>query len=243
MTQTTLPSVGFDRFIDLTWADQALELALVGKNDQALKAWLNERIAGKTTARKTANVLTNLWLRTYPETEHLHKKALQLAQQIPPASYLVLHWGMALANIPLFRDSVTAIGRLLRLQGSFQTKEIQSRMMEIYSNQGTVPRSVARVVQSLQNWGVLVSQPGGLHIAAPGHPIRDENLLAWLFAASLTPTAGWRCPLNDLLRLPELFPFEVTELGRSAVYNSPLLEVVREGSDREYVAVKGVSAI
>ncbi len=64
--------VGFDRFVALDWANYALELSSHSESETAkvsqLKSWLSLRVSGKDAARKTANVLTRLWLAPNPNT-------------------------------------------------------------------------------------------------------------------------------------------------------------------------------
>ncbi len=234
---SNFPTVGFDRFVELAWADYALKTAITRGNSAELKSWLEDRIQGKESARKTANMLTNLWLKTFSETAHLREEAFSLASETPNSMYIVLHWGMAFANFPLFQHAVTYIGRLLRLQGSFNSTELSRRVSENYSNQGTIPRLLGRILQSLVQWKVLLTSNDNLYTAAPVQPIEDIPLLGWLFQASIISDREHHIALTDLLRLPGLFPFDVSSRGREAILTSPRLTVLREGMNQEYVVL------
>jgi hypothetical protein len=237
MRTSTLPAVGFDRFVELDWAEYALELAMAEKDSKILRAWLEDKISGEVSARKTSNVLTNLWLKTYPETGHLRERALILARETTLQDHMVLHWGMALANFPFFCNTTATIGRLMRIQGHFQVKEVSQRMLETNSNQGTVLRMVARIVQSLHNWNILEAIGKRQYKAVPDIEVVNTDLLGWLFHAALNAERDRHWVLLDVLRLPELFPFDVAGNGMAAIRKVSGLTITREGMDREYVMV------
>ena len=230
--------VGFDRFIAIEWADFALELASQNdtESDQKisiLKEWLAIKVKGKDSIRKTANVLTRLWIDTDSEVTYLKTKALQLYPQVLKEDRIVLHWGMALVAFPLFRETVLQIGRILSLQESFQRIEVHRRVVERYSNQGTIPRSVDRIIQSLVNWEIL-SKAGRSYSSAKSKAVA-EKIQAWLVDALLLAQPEHRILVNDLFRTPELFPFDFQGNHRASIYSSELFTVERDGTNLEFV--------
>ena len=243
MRKASLPSVGFDRYVELVWADYALELAESGGETESLKSWLNTQIEGKESARKTYNVLCNLWLNSFPETESIREKALNIAQKIQLNDRIVLHWGMALANFELFQHTTSSMGKLLRLQGGFNRKEIKQRMDEVYSNQGTIPRAVSRIIQSICEWNVIKETDKFSYINESKKILRENDLFSWLLQAALNRHKSRSISLLEVFRLPELFPFEFAENGQKLIRESPAFMIIREGMDQEYVVLKGFDFI
>ena len=238
MSRTELPTIGFDRYIEYEWLEYSLQLAYAGDFVNTLKLWLNQRIEGKVSARKTANVLTNIWLRRYEQTAQVRDKAIILYPNLIGDERLILHWGMALANFSLFRNVVGIMGRLIRLQGGFRKGEIHQRLLEIYSNQGTIPRSVNRIIQSIKEWNVITLNQDNIYLPAKSLKIDDFDLLAWLFEAAIIDNPDKHWALQDVLRLPELFPFDVAQSGSQAIRDSSNFSVIREGMNLEFISLR-----
>jgi hypothetical protein len=234
------PLVGFDRFIRWEWAERALELAYLERPLSDLKEYVYTEVEGKDSARKTFNMLTNLWFETYPNTPALRQRALALYPGLSPQEHLVLHWGMALANFPFFQQTVTIMGRLLRLQGSFQGKEIAARTNELYSNLNTIPRATARCIQTLAAWGVLQvsGESSPEYRAAPPCQLKSPALIHWLIEADMieTPERQWR--VIDLLRAPGLFPFEFSERGLEAIYQNKSFILSKDSFGEEKIELR-----
>jgi hypothetical protein len=237
MASSNLPTIGFDRFIKLSWADYALDSALTENETGHLKKWLSSRIEGEVSARKTFNLLNNIWLKTFRETEQIRKKALLFANEIPQDDRIVLHWGMALANFELFQRTVSTIGKLIRLQGECNGKEIRKRIAESYSNQGTIPRAVSRIIQSLGEWNVIKEQDKSTYTINNIRTISNEDLIIWLLKSALNRRKDRPISLLEVFRLPELFPFELVENGQKLVRESPEFTIIREGLNQEYLVI------
>lgn len=240
MTQSKTFLVGFDRFIALPWAEFALEMAVHSIEDKPeqvkkLKGYLSVFMKGADATRKTANVLTRLWLDTYPSLAYQREQALRLYQETAPSAHLVLHWGMSLAVFPLFRDVALQIGKLFQLQGSFSRQEIHTRLLEKYSNISTLPRSIDRIIQTMADWKTIVKQSGGT-FTSQSVAIESPKLQQWLIALVLQATPGHRVLLNDIYRLPEIFPFTLTN---GEQFQIPVgTRVERDGNNMEYLVVK-----
>jgi hypothetical protein len=76
-----------------------------------------------------------------------------------------------------------------------------------------------------------------VYTSVPSQTITNPTLLAWLFQATLIRNPAHHIALADLLRLPELFPFDVASFGREAIITSPLFTILREGMNQEYIAL------
>lgn len=236
MQTRTLPKVGFDRFVTVEWADYALDIALTNQSPQKLSEWLAPQISGHDALRKTYNTLSNLWIIPYPETEGLRQRGLELAQSLAPENRLVLHWGMALANFPLFRLTTQSMGKLLRLQGDFRTQEIVVRVLEQNNVDNTIARSVSRIIQSINSWGII-HRVGQCYHQTTVLDLHQSVLIEWLLEIALFTQPNRHQMLVDLLRANELFPFEFVIQGRSVVHQSSRFAVFFEGLDRETVGL------
>lgn len=229
------------RFIALDWANYALTLALRAGSHTArvstLKDWLAVHLAGKDATRKTANVLSRLWLDNNPNNEYFQHQALKLGLDVEKEDLVILHWGMALFTFPFFSEICTQVGRLLALQETITRREIQVRMAEKYSNQGTVPRSVDRVLQSLVDWGVLQKRSPQT-LAAKQHPSSDILLKQWLLECVIFSAPQQRILVQGMYRLPVLFPFQYNGEIEKIISQSCKVKIERDGNNFEYAAWK-----
>jgi hypothetical protein len=241
MTENKLLQIGFDRFVKFSWAERALELAISQKELEAqrssLKTWLKTEIQGSDAARKTFNVLTRMWLTEYPTTNHLRQEAMKFTSIMSPQERLVLHWGMSTANFRFFQDTAASVGNLLRLQGEFRSSDVCRRISETYSNQGTIPRSVNRLLQTFRDWEVITSKGSNVYIISKRIPVQETSLVAWLFEVTLNRDRERQYALADLVRLAELFPFDLSNNALIAIHNSSHFNVYRYGTNLEYVSI------
>jgi len=230
--------VGFDRFVALEWANYAFELSSCKDSQVAkvsqLKSWLSLRVSGKDATRKTANVLTRLWLDENPDVAYFHDEAVKLRFDAKKSDFIFFHWGMALLAFPFFLETCTQIGRLILLQSKFARREVQVRMAEKYSNQGTVPRSVDRVLQSLVDWRVLerLSQQ---ELGLKKYLSSDLLLKKWLLECVVFSAPHKRIPLQGIYKMPALFPFEYNGDVGQIVGSSAKVKIERDGNNSEYI--------
>lgn len=230
----SLPLVGFDRFVRRAWLDIVLEMASRGCDSSDVRKWIEHEVRGKDAARKTANLLVNLWVRRYPETGELRDRGIAISHEIAKKDWIALHWGMSVANFGIFRASVAAMGKLLQLQGEFQRKDVKSRVLESYSNVGTVPRVVDRILQSITEWGMLKVRDSHYERSTI-RSLTNEELVEWLLEAILLSDAREVLGIRDLINAPELFPFRLPESAGLLIHKSSRFAIEREGIDREVV--------
>lgn len=235
MTTSKLPKVGFDRFIPLDWANYALILAMMNKPADELRSWLDERIEGKESARKTTNVLVNIWFKEYEQTKDLRARALDFVRAEPGSSRKIFHWGMCLANFPLFWNTANTIGRLIRIQEDFQKSEVKSRLAEQYHNQATINRGVRRILQSLLNWTVISKTKDGRLKNEEKIMVRDNEVLVWLYESALITSHIQPINLIDFIHHPVFFPFQITNQGIDVLRNSDAFILHREGLENDVV--------
>jgi hypothetical protein len=230
--------VGFDRFIDLEWANYAFELAarrdIPSEKISVLKDYLSRNILGKDAVRKTANLLTRLWLEPDDMLDQFRNEALSLAIDTKRSDYVFFHWGITLMVFPLFQETCLQIGRLAALQTAFTRQAIKSRISEKYSNKETVARSVDNIFQTLINWGLLLKQTRQDYIIF-SYTTTDLQVKRWLLEAVIYSLPTKRILLNDFYRLPVLFPFEFNGEVQNLVNRSARVGIERDGNNLEYI--------
>lgn len=234
--------VGFDRFIDLEWSEFALDLAAqpsMRKQDRIieLKTYLSNFIDGNDAVWKTANVLTRLWLDTNIDSPELREEAIQIHKKGGKLEKVVLHWGMSLSVFPLFKDTAVQVGRLCDLQGSFHRNEIHARLLENYSNFGTLPRAVNRILQSMENWETLEKTNIRAYEKNCIRIINPE-IEQWLIEVAINSSTHRRILFNDLFRLPELFPYRLNGEIRGLISKSKYIHLERDGNNLEYLSAR-----
>jgi hypothetical protein len=194
--------IGFDRELKLDWLDLTAGLVQEGfdirQTRQELTARLASEIPGQEACRKTVTVLTRLWSRVPLEHQALQSEALDLLPRIVPEERLWLHWGMSLIAYPFFRDVASTAGRLLKLQGEFESTQVLRRMQEAWGQRTTLERAVQRLLQTFVAWGVTRELPSARHVyqAAPPRQTTNLTLALWLMECVLRSALEGRSALE-----------------------------------------------
>ena len=232
--------IGFDRELDLNWLDLTAGLVLEGLDIQPIRQELLERLAdeirGEKARKNTITVLTRVWVRVPEEHQALHSEALALLPQISSEDRLWLHWGMSLLAYPFFHDVAITVGRLLNLQGEFESTQVLRRMRESWGHRTTLERAVQRLLRTFVNWNVTHTMPPANHMyqATPPRQTSDSALALWFLECLLS---GRQLPLPELIQSPAAFPFDMTD-HIVTVRRSERFEVSRQGLDLEMVALR-----
>ena len=95
---------------------------------------------------------------------------------------------------------------------------------------------MSRLFASLADWGIL-NPLGKRHYEAITLTVQDSAIAFWLLAAAVYAHPSNQLHVEELLALPELFPFEINDIAQ-LVRMSGYFELHREGLDRTYVRVK-----
>ena len=227
----------FDRFIRYEWAERALELAVQHGSHQSLQNWLIEQGLGTESASRTRNLLSRLWFDVNSSSSKLRADALDLSAALMPKEVLALHWGMAIVQFPVFRETANVIGRLGFLQQEFNKAEIIGRVLEKHSNQTTIRRAVERAIQTMVNWSVLDMTSKSVYRFSTEHSIFSSALAEWLFRSVMIvyPDKYWLLP--DLLGSAELFPFDLLH-HNITLYQSQYFTIERDSSGVEIIGIR-----
>lgn len=239
MTRTA--TLGFDRKILLSWLDTAVVAVQQVGGGAKLKGHLMQQLEGQglgAVARdKTATVLAHIWGTVPPGIRPLRDEAMRLWVEVETAERVAMHWGMALATYPFFRDVADVCGRLFQLQPTVTVGQVERRIIELWGDRSTVRRAVQRVLRSLHAWGLLVEgRPRGAYTRAPGVALR-RDVSEWLLTACLAARPGGRMLVAALLEHPTLFPFALRATATD-LQRCPRFEIEREGLDTEMIVLR-----
>jgi len=232
------PLIGFDRYVELAWCVQTLEVATGKASQEQLKELVASALPGPESQRKTLDVLKRLSTKPFPYLSDFIGRGLEIYGALGSSAALPVAWGAAIASYPFFGKTAETTGRLLDLQGDCSIREIQRRMAEAYGERNGIERAVARVLQSQANWGVFDRDDSEKRIIkTPPMPIENDRLTAWLAEAALR-FVGRPIAVANLPLLPVLFPFNLTRSLGYVLVNSPSLELRADGPSNQVVALK-----
>jgi hypothetical protein len=232
--------IGFDRKIEREWLDSVLDRVATTSDVAALRRFVQKLLEphhpGVVARGKTATVVMRLWVLIPAEHQTVRDEAIALLPSLPAKDRLWLHWGMALLAYPLFRDTATAIGRLLKLQGDFTMAQLERRLVETWGDRSTLRRAAQRIVRSTVQWSVLTDLGHGKFAAAERQATSSKELQMWLLEASHLSETTSELESRQLVSLPTSFPFQITvslaDLRRSQVFT-----IHRQGLDMDMVAL------
>jgi hypothetical protein len=232
---SSLPLIGFDRYVELDWCREAFEVAVDKQTEAQLREIVAVALPGKESQRKTLDILKRLSTKPFPDLLQFIARGLQLYESGGQSYALPLAWGCSIASYPFFGSTAQTTGRLLSLQGDCSIKEIQRRMAEAYGDRSGIERAVARVLQSQSNWGVLGRSETEKRVSSKSQIIiADEDLTAWLIEAAVR-FAGKPLLLTLLHSHPVLFPFKLSKSLAYVVSKSPNLDLRSEGHANQLV--------
>ena len=234
--------VGISQKIKRAWLDAVLN-RLVKTTDEAelrtfLDKHLKEELPGKESRAKTAGIILRIWSGIPPERVVLRERAVALLPRISGQERIWLHWGMTALAYPFFRDTAEVVGRLLALQDDFTSAQVQSRMLTAWGDRATTKKAAQKLVNTLVDWEVLRStKTRGHFLLARKMTASVPDLQLWLLEALLEASAADEIEAQQLLRLPESFPFKIG-VGVSDLRRYDGFDIHRQGLDMDMVAVR-----
>jgi len=235
---STVPKIGFDRFIQLDWAACAMRVRAGLSSIDALNEMLDAAGLGVAARKKTRTVLNRLWLEPRPELVDFADRGARLYKEHPDISTSALSWGMAIATYPFFGKVAELMGRLSALQGDCTSAELHRRMSETYGEREGTYRMTNMVLQSQASWGAMARVDKGTRLirSSPTRLVNDQ-LVAWLVEAVLRYT-GKTVSVSALQSMAVIYPFELDRPVAYVASISRALELRSEGSASQYVALR-----
>ncbi len=237
-------NIGFNRTIHRAWLDAAATLRLQTDDPQQIRTQLvpivSEHLTGTDAKRKTIDIIINIWHKTAELSPAIHEKALSLYKNaFSSDDHLWLHYGLTLLYYPIFREITLAIGQLARMENTLTRDTLKQRMVSSMGDLGSLDRSVERICASLTDWGILPAINRSTY-----QPVRQAfsasspDFEVWMLTCALSAHPAEEIPYADLIRLPELFPFNFT-IGIDQLRNQSGFTIQRQGIGWEMVRFNG----
>lgn len=238
---SSAPTIGFDRFVQLEWLASALRVRYGLNTEEELIELLSAAGLGKEATAKTRTKLNALCLQPRVEVEEfIGRGADVIGVPVEVGILSAFAWGAAIATYPFFGKVAELVGRLTAIQGDCSTAEIHRRMSEIYGDREVTKRATQATIQTQANWGAVQRTIEGKRVnRLPQTSIDNDALTAWLIEAAVR-YAGKPVSVPSLQSLPVLFPFNLTRPLAYVVSNSPNLDLRSEGPSNQFVVLRNV---
>ncbi|MBF0371565.1 MAG: hypothetical protein HQL52_19170 [Magnetococcales bacterium] len=236
--------IGFSQRIQLSWMERTANLALAGMDRKEVTASLQEILQEKLSVGGTAqrgnrekaiSILLRIWLTGCPQWPFIRDKGLELIRELPERQHLPIHWGMAMAVYPFFGAVAEATGRLLQLQETISSAQVQRRLRERYGERETVFRAARRVLRVFADWGVLEDTPtkGIYRLKEEKRFINSEAVSLWMVVARLAAGEGKPESIRTLTQHPSLFPFQIGMPSQKVLEAWDGINVIHHGFDEK----------
>jgi hypothetical protein len=231
-----VPQIGFDRFIQLDWATEALRLRAGISTLDDLSNLIDSTHSGSAAKKKTRTVLNRLWLDPRPELIEFADRGVKIYRNAPDSSIPALTWGMALATYPFFGKVAEIVGRLTAIQGECTSAEVHRRMAEIYGEREGTRRMTNMVLQSQAHWGAIDRLDNGKRILRKAAIDLHSPIAAWLIEACLR-YAGRSLGVAGLNSNPAIYPFALSGSLSYLLSNYPSLEIRTDSAGNQIVSL------
>jgi hypothetical protein len=236
--------VGIDRKIKRAWLDKVLDRLVTTTDEAELRAFLDrtlkEELPGKESRAKSVGIVLRIWSGIPQERVALRDRAVALLPKISGQERIWLHWGMTALAYPFFRDTAEVVGRLLGLQDDFTTAQVQARLLTTWGDRATSKEAAQKLLNTLVDWEVLRStKTKGNFLLARKMTTGVPELQLWLLEALLGASAADEIEAQQLLRLPDSFPFTLS-VGVADLRKHEGFNIHRQGLDMDMVALRKV---
>ena len=234
--------VGLSSKIKRAWLDAVLDRLVETTDGAELRTFLDRHLKddlpGKNSRSKTIGIILRIWSGIPLERVALRDRAVALLPRISGQERIWLHWGMAALAYPFFRDTTEIVGRLLALQDDFTSSQVQSRLLTAWGDRATCKEAAQKLINTLVDWEVLRStKTRGHFLLARKMTASVPELQLWLLESLLGASAACEIEAQQLLRLPESFPFTIS-VGVNDLRKHEGFDIHRQGLDMDMVAVR-----
>lgn len=237
-------TVGISQKLKRAWLDDVLDRLVQTKEEKELRAFVDQRLRdelpGKESRAKTSGIILRIWSGVDSQNVAMRERAVALLPRIAGQERIWLHWGMTALAYPFFRDLAEVIGRMLALQDDFTTAQVQARIKTAWGDRATSTEAAQKLITGMVDWEVLLAtKMKGHFLLARKMTTNVTDLQLWLLEAMLSANASDEIEAQQLLRLPELFPFSLT-VGVGDLRKHEGFNIHRQGLDMDMVSVRQV---
>jgi hypothetical protein len=236
--------IGIDRKIRRAWLDVLLDHLAHTTDSEELRRLVDERLAeelpGAASRAKSVGISLKIWSGIPANRVPLRDRAVALLPKISGQERVWLHWGMTSLAYPFFRDTAEVVGRLLTLQDDFTTAQVQERLIKKWGDRATAKEAAQKLLNTLVDWEVLrTTKTKGHFLLVTRMSSSSTSLQLWLLESLLTASSAGEVEAQQLLRLPETFPFTLS-IGLSDLRRHEGFHLHRQGLDMDMVSVRPV---
>jgi hypothetical protein len=236
--------IGIDRKIKRAWLDGLLDHLAQTTDPEELRRFVDEQVAeelpGAASRAKSVGISLKIWSGIPGDRGPLRDRAVALLPKISGQERVWLHWGMTSLAYPFFRDTAEIVGRLLKLQDDFTTAQVQERLIKKWGDRATTKEAAQKLLNTLIDWEVLRStKTKGHFLLVARMSSRSTELQLWLLESLLVASSAEEIEAQQLLRLPEMFPFTLS-IGLSDLRRHEGFHLHRQGLDMDMVSVRPV---
>ena len=234
--------IGIDRKIKRAWLDVLLDHLAQTTDPEELRRFMDERLAeelpGAASRAKSVGISLKIWSGIPANRVPLRDRAVALLPKISGQERVWLHWGMTSLAYPFFRDTAEVVGRLLTLQDDFTTAQVQERLLKKWGDRATTKEAAQKLLHTLVDWEVMRStKTKGHFLLVARMSSASTPLQLWLLESLLTASSAEEVEAQQLLRLPEMFPFTLS-IGLSDLRRHDGFHLHRQGLDMDMVALR-----
>jgi len=234
--------LGIDRKIKRAWLDALLDHLTRTTDNEELRRFMDERLAeelpGHSSRAKSVGIALKIWSGIPANRLPLRDRAIALLPTISGQERVWLHWGMTSLSYPFFRDAAQVVGRLLTLQDDFTTAQVQERLLKKWGDRATTKEAAQKLLHTLVDWEVMRSTKTKGHFLLVARTSSSSSALQlWLLESLLAASSAEEVEAQQLLRLPEMFPFQLS-IGLSDLRRHEGFHLHRQGLDMDMVSVR-----
>lgn len=237
--QSTVPQIGFDRFIRLDWVAIALKVraGMAGIDD--LNKELDAAGLGKEAKSKTRTKLNALAVEPKDGMVDFIDRGVNIFKDVDKVQDIAAFaWGAAIASYPYFGKVAELTGRLTSIQGDCSVAEIHRRISEVYGDREVTKRATQAVIQTQANWGAIERVENGKRLMRLAiTTLTNHQAVAWLVEAVLRYT-GKAVSITGLQSMAVIYPFVLDQPLAYVLSNSPTLELRSDGSSTQFVDLR-----
>lgn len=203
--------VGMSRNISLDYLNKTIELMENEDDFEKIKEDLREYIGlyidDNTNIRKTANILSNIWLEEDDENKNIKDYARKIVKSKNDNLKLVAHWCMMLITYKVFEDITSVIGKLEYMQVEIASRFIREKMTDIWGERPTLIHAIPKNIRTMRDIGVLEPVKYGVY-KVKKHRVDDERAKILIAATLIHLKDKLYLSIDELMDDSLMFPFD-----------------------------------
>lgn len=203
--------VGMSRNISLDYLDKTIEL-MKNEDDierirEDLREYIGLYIDDNTNIRKTANILSNIWLEDDEENRNIKDYARKIVKSNNDNLKLVAHWCMMLITYNVFKDIASVIGKLEYMQIEIASRFIREKMTDMWGERPTLIHAIPKNIRTMRDINVLEPVKHGVY-KVKKHRVDDERAIILIVATLIHLKDKLYLSLDELNDDSLMFPFD-----------------------------------